>query len=65
MEIILYTMTFILIVLALVGTIWVAKKPGESQYGQKTKENYSRLTWIYSISTLISFIFFALFLYWA
>lgn len=65
MEIVLNTMTFILILLALVGTIWVAKKPGESQYGQKTKENYSRLTWIYSITTVISLIFFALFLYLA
>lgn len=65
MEKVLYAMTFILIVLALAGTIWVAKKPGEAQYGQKTKENYSRLTWIYSISTVISIILFALFLYWA
>ena len=62
MEAALYTLTFVLVVLALVGTIWVAQKPGETAYGQKTKENYSRLTWIYMVSTLISLIIFALFL---
>lgn len=65
MEILLYTISFILIVLSLVATIWVARKPGETQYGEKTKENFSRLTWIYSVTTLISLILFALFLYWA
>lgn len=64
MDSILYTISFIAIILSLVATVWIARKPGEEKYETKTKGNLARLTWIYTITTFISLIIFFVFLFY-
>lgn len=63
METVLYIIVAVSILLSLVGTIWVATKPGEKKYDAKSKANVIRLTAIYGIATLISIAVFVLYLY--
>ncbi|RXT07799.1 hypothetical protein [Ammoniphilus sp. CFH 90114] len=63
MEVILYTVVVISILLSLVATIWIARKPGENKYDSKSKANVKRLTVIYGITTVVSAIIFVLYLY--
>ena len=64
MEFVLYVISFIAIILSLVATIWVARKPGEEKYDAKAKGNLTRLTWIYTVTTVVSLIVFFIFLYY-
>ncbi|MEW9668916.1 hypothetical protein [Ammoniphilus sp. 3BR4] len=63
MEVVLYTIMIIAILLSLVGTLWVAIKPGEKKYDAKSKANVKRLTVIYGISTLVSVLIFIIYLF--
>lgn len=63
MEVVLYSVMIIAIILSLVGTLWVAVKPGEKKYDAKSKANVKRLTVIYGISTLISVLIFVFYLF--
>ena len=63
MDVILYTMSFIAIILSLIATVWIARKPGEEQYDSKAVGNLTRLTWLYTVVTFVSLIVFFVFLY--
>ncbi|MBZ5751023.1 MULTISPECIES: hypothetical protein [Metabacillus] len=50
-----FIIIIILAILALVGTIFVAKDKDEN-YMKKTKNNLTRLTWIYTIVIILAII---------
>ncbi|RKD26725.1 hypothetical protein BEP19_16110 [Ammoniphilus oxalaticus] len=59
MESLILPVSFFLIALSLIGTLWVAKDPGaEKKYSTKTVGNFTRLTWFYVIITLIMLLIF-------
>ena len=63
MEAALIAIIIVSIVASLVGTLWVAAKPGEKKYDAKSKANVKRLTVIYGITTILSILVFVLYLY--
>ena len=63
MNAVLISIIVISIIASLVGTLWVASKPGENKYDAKSKANVKRLTSIYCITTVLSVFVFVLYLY--
>ncbi|WP_134701438.1 hypothetical protein [Ammoniphilus sp. YIM 78166] len=63
MNAVLISIIIVCIIASLVGTLWVATKPGEKKYDAKSKANVKRLTVIYGITTILSVLIFVLYLY--